>query len=60
MGYTTVAELIEQLKQCDQNALVFITDPEGGPYEYQEDMLYETEFIDEEWQHQKVVYIGIS
>ena len=60
MGYTTVAELIELLKQYDQNALVFISDLEGGPYEFQEDMISEQEYIDEEHQHCKVVYLGIS
>lgn len=60
MGYTTVAELIELLKQYDQNALVFISDPEGGPYEFQKDMISECEYIDDEYQHYKVVYLGIN
>jgi len=60
MGYITVAELIELLKQYDQKAFVFISDPEGGPYELQEDMISQQEYIDDEYQHQKVVYLGIN
>ena len=60
MDYITVAELIELLKQYDQNALVFISVPKDALYELQEDMISEQEYIDEEYQHRKAVYLGIS